>query len=221
MTPPSITQRRYNGATADERRAQRHERLLQAAYEVFGAHGYRQTTMRLICAQARLADRYFHEHFASVHDCFLSVHDRTTLEVAAAVEATIRTLPPDLLTRARGAMRTFFEQIQHDPRRARILIQDASNSGLTAENRVAQQYGFIVDLLRARFRQKYPFLQGKPNIDLIISGCIGMVSSTTMLWIERGFDTDLDHLIDHNFYAWLGLDQWLHAENLAASPPQH
>lgn len=216
MTTPTISQRRYSGVSADERRAQRHERLLQAAYEVFGVHGYRLTTMRLICAQARLADRYFHEHFATVHECFKHVHDRTTMDVSMAVEEAICSLPPDLLTRARGALQTFFEQIRQDPRRARILIQDASNSGLTAEDRVAQQYAFIVDLLRARFRQKYPALQGYPNIDLIISGCIGMVSHTTMLWIERGFDLPVETLIDHNLYAWTGLDQWLSSANATA-----
>lgn len=217
---PSSPPRPYAGVPASERAAQRRAKLMEAAFEVFGTQGYRLATKRLICAQARLADRYFHEHFDSVHACYVAVHGLACQEAASVVEQAVVAQPGDLLLRARAGLTAFFTHVQRDPRLARILIGDSSASGLTAENRIAQQYGGIIDLLRARFRQIYPNLIGLPNIDLVMTGCIGMVSHTAMLWIERGFDTSIDTLVDHNFYAWTGLNNWLSDLN-QHSPGHH
>lgn len=211
MNPSTATPaaRRYGGASAEERSAQRRQRLMQAAFEVFGQHGYRQATMRLVCAQARLADRYFPEHFANIHDCFVAVHKRACEDAAQVVEQAILSLPGDLLVRARGGLTAFFEHIRANPSRARILILDSSASGLSAQNRVNLQYGFIIDLLKARFRQKYPKVIGKPDLDYVVSGCIGMITHTCMLWVERNFADPIETVVEHSFYFWMGLDRWL------------
>lgn len=209
--------RRYGGASAEERSAQRRQRLMQAAFEAFGQHGYQQTTMRLICAQARLADRYFSEHFANTHDCYVAVHKRACEEAAQVVEQAILSLPGDLLVRARGGLTAFFEHIRSTPSRARILILDSSASGLRAQDRVNQQYGFIIDLLKARLRQKYPRVIGKPDLDYVVSGCIGMVTHNCMLWAEREFSDPIETVVDHCFYAWIGLASWLEQLNEEAS----
>lgn len=210
-------QRRYGGASADERRDERRERLIAAGLQVFGDLGYQQATKRLICAQARLADRYFHEHFDSVHACYQAVHDVACQEAAARVQDAILNAPGELTLRARAGLRAFFEHIQSDPRRARILIKDFSAAGLSAEHRVSQQYGHIVDLLRLRFRQRCGDKAAHLNIDYVITGCIGMVGQVAMLWMERGYDAPLDTVVEHTFYAWRGLDLWL--TDLATPPP--
>mgnify|MGYP006138721815 CR=1 FL=1 len=202
-------QRRYGGASADERRDERRDRLIAAAMQVFGDLGYQQATKRLICAQAHLADRYFHEHFDSVHACYQAVHDVACRKAAAIVQEAILNQPSDLMLRARAGLHAFFEHIRSDPRLARILITDSSGAGLSAEHRVSQQYGHIVDLLRLRFRQRCGDQADRINIDFVITGSIGMVSHVAMLWMERGFQTPIDDIVDHTLYSWRGLDVWL------------
>lgn len=215
---PLVAARRYGGASAEERAHERRQRLMAAAFEVFGQHGYRQTTMRLICAQARLADRYFYEHFESTHDCYVAVHSQACAEAATAVEQAIRRLPGDLLLRARGGLVAFFEHIRADPCRARILILDSSASGLSAQQRIDQQYAFVIELLKSRFRQRYPNAFNKPNMEYVILGCMGMIIGTAMRWIERGFSDPIDTVVDHTHYAWMGLDNWMTQMNAAATP---
>jgi len=219
MTPASAPQatRRYGGASAEERSAQRRERLMQAAAEVFGQHGYRQATMRLVCAQARLADRYFAEHFTNIHECYVAVHKQACEETAKVVEQAIVNLPGDLLVRSRGGLTAFFEHIRANPSLARILILDSSASGLSAQNRVDLQYGFIVDLLKTRFRQKYPKLIDKPDLGYVVSGCLGMTTHICMLWAERQFSDPVETVVDHAFCFWMGLDGWLTKENDASA----
>lgn len=209
--------RRYGGASAQERSEQRRQRLMQAAFEVFGQQGYRQATMRLICAQARLADRYFSEHFNNTHECYVAVHKRACEDAAQVVERAILSLPGDLLLRARGGLTAFFEHIRSDPKRARILILDSSASGLTAQDRVNLQYGFVVDLLKTRLRQKYPNLSDTPDLGYVVSGCIGHMTHNCMLWAEREFSDPIEMVVDHAFYPWMGLDRWLQGLNDKAS----
>lgn len=213
---PSAAARRYGGASAQERAQERRQRLMAAAFEVFGQQGYRQTTMRLICAQARLADRYFYEHFASTHDCYVAVHTQACTEAALVVEQAIRSLPGDLLLRARGGLTAFFEHIRSDPCRARILILDSSASGLSAQQRIDQQYSFVIELLKSRFRQRYPHAFTKPNLEYVVLGCMGMITNTAMRWIERDFSDPIDTVVDHTYYAWMGLDNWMTQLNAAA-----
>ncbi|OGA82393.1 MAG: hypothetical protein A2711_15150 [Burkholderiales bacterium RIFCSPHIGHO2_01_FULL_63_240] len=213
---PAAAARRYGGASAQERAEERRQRLMTAAFEVFGQQGYRQTTMRLICAQARLADRYFYEHFGSTHDCYVAVHTQACLEAAQVVEMAIRSLPGDLLLRARGGLTAFFEHIRSDPRRARILILDSSASGLNAQQRIDEQYAFVIELLKSRFRQRYPNAYNKPNMEYVVLGCMGMIINTAMRWIERDFSDPIETVVDHTHYAWMGLDSWMTQLNAAA-----
>src|SRR5258705_353216 len=55
--------RRYAGASADERRDERRARLLAAGLDALGTDGHRATTVRGVCARARLTPRYFYESF--------------------------------------------------------------------------------------------------------------------------------------------------------------
>lgn len=214
---PSAPARRYGGASAEERAQDRRQRLMAAAFEVFGQQGYRQTTMRLICAQARLADRYFYEHFESTHSCYVAVHTQACLEAVVAVEQAIRALPGDLLPRARGGITAFFEHIRSDPRRARILILDSSASGLGAQQRLDQQYAFVTELLKSRFRQRYPNAFSKPDLEYVVLGNMGMITNTAMRWIERDFSDPIETVVDHAHYAWIGLDNWMTQMNSAAA----
>ena len=208
---PSVAARRYGGASAEERAHERRQRLMAAAFDVFGQHGYRHTTMRLICAQARLADRYFHEHFGSTHECYVAVHRQACLEAALHVERAVRKLPEDLLVRARGGITAFFGHIQSDPRRARILIRDSSASGLSAQQRLDQEYSFLVELLKSRFRQRYPRAHSQADLEYVVLGCMGMIVNTAMRWMERDFSEPIETVVDHAYYAWVGLDSWMQA----------
>jgi AcrR family transcriptional regulator len=48
--------------------AVRRARLLNAAVACFGTYGYHQTTLKMLCDQAGLTERYFYESFANFDD---------------------------------------------------------------------------------------------------------------------------------------------------------
>jgi AcrR family transcriptional regulator len=221
--PVKPTARRYGGASAAERQAQRLERLLEAGFDVFGRLGYREATMRMICSQARLTDRYFYEHFATVDEVFMAVHQKVSAETARAVMVSLATVadPADPQSVVRSGLKAFFEFIKEDPRRAQILLTDAVTSGLTSPLNIHARISRYVDVLRMRLKMRYPKLAKQPDAELILGGFVGMVIHTASVWTQRKFDTPVDTLVDHTSFAWLGLHQWLASQETdAASRPQ-
>jgi AcrR family transcriptional regulator len=221
--PGKPTARRYGGASAAERQAQRLERLLEAGFDVFGRMGYREATMRMICSQARLTDRYFYEHFATVDEVFTAVHQKVSAETARAVMVSLPMLsaPSDPQYVVRAGLKAFYEFIKEDPRRAQILLMDAVTSGLTSPLNINARISRYVDVLRMRLKLRYPKLTQQPDAELILGGFVGMVIHSASVWTQRKFDTPVDTLVDHTSFAWLGLHQWLaNQETTAADKPQ-
>src|SRR5690606_36883739 len=80
---------RYAGKSAEERRAERRRRFLDAALQLFGAGpGYRATTVTALSEAAGLSTRQFYEEFRTLEDVLaalhLAVNDRTEEAVLAA-----------------------------------------------------------------------------------------------------------------------------------------
>ena len=75
------------------RRAQTRERLIAAAYEVFGELGIRDAPVELICERAGFTRGAFYSNFASKEELFLAVHQVQAQErivrLHAAVNASI------------------------------------------------------------------------------------------------------------------------------------
>ncbi len=212
------TARRYGGASAAERAAQRRERLLEAAFDVFGRHGWRHGTMRLICAQARLNDRYFYEHFATLDEIFLAVHKQLSADVAARIMLQVAQQPDDPILQTRAGLTAFFEYIKEDARRAQILLVDAVTTGLTNPHNLNARVSQYAGLLRERFKARYPKLTIALDVELVVGGFVGMVVHTATVWFQRQFDAPVDILVDHNIYAWSGLHQWLSSQGEGPSP---
>jgi AcrR family transcriptional regulator len=204
------SRRRYGGVSAEARQAQRRERLLEAALDVFGTEGYASATMRLICAKARLTERYFYEQFSGLDDVFRTLHQQLSEGLINSVaQAYAKHLSHESDDRLRACLKAFFQYIQDDPRRARILLMDAVFTGRTDVMDKTTAVQRLLSLLTHRIEQVYPGALAQVDVELIAGGIVGMVIHTATIWAARGFQASLDQIIDHNLYAWRGLHGWL------------
>ncbi|MEY2840663.1 MAG: hypothetical protein RJB60_2962 [Pseudomonadota bacterium] len=229
-TAPAVgpSRRRYGGVSAEARQAQRRERLLEAALDVFGTEGYASATMRLICAKARLTERYFYEQFTGLDDVFQILHQQLSDGLIESVaQAYAQHLSHASDERLRACLRAFFQYIQNDPRRARILLMDAVFTGRTDVMDKTTAVQRMLCMLNRRIEQMYPGALSQVDVELIAGGIVGMVIHTATIWAARGFSASMDQIIDHNLYAWRGLHGWLaeldaasKAATLKATPPQ-
>jgi AcrR family transcriptional regulator len=120
MSPEAATARRYGGKTAQQRRAERRERLMDAGLQLFGTQGFAATTIEALCAGARLNPRYFYEGFPTREALLGAVYERHVATVARAVVAALGQAPADPLARLEVGLRAFLDGTLADPRAARI-----------------------------------------------------------------------------------------------------
>ena len=176
--------------------------------------GYRDATMRMVCSQARLTDRYFYEHFTTVDEVFLAVHQKVSADLAKVVLTAVASAPmDDSMAMVRAGLKAFFEFIKEDPRRAQILLMDAATSGLTSPLNINARISRYVDVMRLRLKMRYPDLPFQPDTELIMGGFVGLIIHTASVWVQRKFDTPVDSLVDHTSFSWLGLHTWLATQN--------
>jgi AcrR family transcriptional regulator len=114
------SERLYGGKTAEQRRAERHEKLLDAAVELFGTVGFAATTIEMLCHEAGLHPRYFYEQFDTREALLMAVYDRHVETVLAEVVATLDDAPNDPRVRLERGLRTFVDAVLADERLARI-----------------------------------------------------------------------------------------------------
>lgn len=213
--PFSALPRRYAGATVEERAQQRRERLLDAAFEVFGRQGYRDTTLRQICAQARLTDRYFYDHFTSLNDIFLQVRQRLSVELVERIMQVLLRPQTDPVLVIREALAVFFQYVKDDPRRARVLLLDAMNFSVMSTEVALDRLNWYASLIEGRLRTRYPSLPPHLDFKLVAGGFLGHVTYVATIWALQKFDTPVERLVDHASYAWSGLHHWLADHNVS------
>ncbi|MBW2942124.1 TetR/AcrR family transcriptional regulator [Zhongshania aquimaris] len=84
--------RTYGGESAAERLARQRQTFMDAGLELFGTVGYRATTVRMLCKEAGLIDRYFYKTFTDTEDLLAAVYteslDQIQTQVLAAINAT-------------------------------------------------------------------------------------------------------------------------------------
>ncbi|PRD38308.1 UNVERIFIED_CONTAM: hypothetical protein NCL1_03594 [Trichonephila clavipes] len=114
--------RRYRGVSEAARQAERRQRFIEAGLTVFGSRGYHSSTVRSICSEAGLTERYFYESFANSEDLLCVVYEHVNQRIRERILATLLDLPQDPAQIARAVLTAFLECMRDDPRMARMLF---------------------------------------------------------------------------------------------------
>lgn len=136
------TGRRYGAKTAQERSAERRERLVEAALDLFWEHGYAETSVEQLCSRAGVSTRGFYELFANREALLLALHDDLNARALAAVGEAVSGAPEDdLRARVTAGVRAYFEVMTTDPRWARIAVVETVGVSRAAERHRAEAIG--------------------------------------------------------------------------------
>ena len=140
--------RPWRGVSAEERTAERRERLLEAGLEVFATIGYASSSVREVCRAARLTERYFYESFADREALLAAVSGRIVADFLAAVAPTLSLLESDLPRATREAAAALVGSLADDPRRARVLLVETVGVSPAAEDQRRAVFARLVAYLR-------------------------------------------------------------------------
>lgn len=123
----TTTGRAYGGVSAEQRQAERRERLVEAALELIGAEGTSAITVNRLCREANLNERYFYESFRDRDEVLEAVASDTGLRVVAALVSALAEAEPDARSQAYAAIGAGVDLLAEDPRLAALLLESTSH----------------------------------------------------------------------------------------------
>jgi AcrR family transcriptional regulator len=142
--------RRYRRQSADERRAERRGKLVEAAVEAFGTQGYAATTIEQLCTAAGISTRNFYEEFGGREELLVALHDDLNRRaLAAVVESLVDVDPDDVAARAHTAVLAYLRVMTSDRRWARIALVESVGVSAAAEQHRRDAIGGFVALIDA------------------------------------------------------------------------
>jgi AcrR family transcriptional regulator len=188
--------RPYRGVSADDRRAIRRARLIEAGLELLGERGWQGTTVRAVCAEAGLTERYFYESFPGREELLAGVFDRVASEAAEAVLRAVEAAPHDARAKARAAIGAFVEMLTDDPRRARAMLVESFSDAALRERRAEAIRGFA-RLVGAQAQRFYDEPIAVDDAELTALALVGGLAELLVGWLEGTIEVPRERLVDH------------------------
>lgn len=202
--------------TMDERIAQRRQQFLRAGTEVFGTVGYRAATVRTICREANLTDRYFYETFGSLETLVIAVYELHMSRLSQQVIKAIAEQWPD--SDAEGAMRAGLEvyfTTLTDRRIARICMIELEGISARADevyNRYIQTFAEILIALAAR---AFPVERISPEVREVLGiSLIGALRQSTTHWLMSSYRHDAETMVEGTTLLFRGVISLLNSTPL-------
>ena len=189
--------RPYRGVSADDRRAQRRARLIEAGLDVLGEEGMADTTMTAVCARAGLTERYFYESFEGGREELLAaVFDAVSQDVTSAVLGAVAEAPEDLLERCRAAAGALIDALTEDPRKARAYVEAIGSESLKRRRAATMRLyaGFLAEQIRVVYDLRDE--RHEKSVALAATILVGGMSEAVMQWLDGTLELSRDELVD-------------------------
>ncbi|MFB7087696.1 TetR/AcrR family transcriptional regulator [Streptomyces sp. NPDC056296] len=193
---------RYGGKSAAQRQAERRDRFLAAALQLFGdTPGYRGTTVAALSEAAGLSTRQFYEEFRTLEDVLAALHLQVNAwaeEAVLAAAADARELP--LPERAAAIFRAYAADVTGDPRRVRItFVEIIGVSPRLEEQRLARRARWV-DLICAEARSAAARGEAATRdyrlaATAFIGGVNGLLHDYSAGWVDATLDEVVDELV--------------------------
>ena len=165
---------------------------MRAAFELFGEDGESAVTVRSVCRQAELNNRYFYENFTDTDELLGAVYDFVVADLIAALIAAMSDLPDDR-ARLRAGISTVLDFSSRDPSRGKILFTEARTNPVLAARRAATQ-----ELLRRSVLGGGRASSGSRPIAGLVSAAMysGSMAELAQEWLSGTLGTDLEPVVE-------------------------
>jgi AcrR family transcriptional regulator len=185
----AASERVYGGVSADERRAQRRQRLIDAGLELFGTRGVAAVGIGDICAEAGLIKRYFYENFSSIDQLAAAVFEQVT---GRLVEQVVPAIIAGGGQDPRPALTAYVHGALGDPRVARLLAVEGRTAALARYGD-----GFATRAVELWFGFSPP-VEGRDEAALRLRAYAfaGALTQVGLAWHDGVLDLTVEQVID-------------------------
>lgn len=181
---PAPPGRAYGGLGPADRSAARRERLVEAGIALFGRQGLRATTVRGVCTEAGLTDRYFYESFDGLEALLAACYERLLGRLRQALQrAGAAQADQGVQARFAAGYGAWFDFIA-DPLAARIMLAEVLGVSPAMDARYEAGMGGFADALAAPLAEAGA---GGVRGALIARALVGAVVQVAKMWAASGY----------------------------------
>lgn len=174
---------RWSGVPIESRNALRRDDLIAAGVQLLGGEGGPALTVRAVCRNAKLTERYFYESFADRDEFVRAVYD----DVCTRAMATLTSA-----TTPREAVEQFVALMVDDPVRGRVLLLAPAVEPVLTLSGAEWMPNFIDLLQRKLSRIVDPVLQ-----KLVATSLIGALTGLFTAYLSGQLGASRQQFIDY------------------------
>ncbi len=202
--------RSYGGVPAEVRIAQRRDRFLDAGLELFGTKGYQATSVRAVCREAGLSERYFYESFANTEALLVGVYQRCTdkmhdeiLVAMATGDRRASTAMEALEQVVRTTLDAFYASVS-DPRVLRVCWLEVLGVSTLVDSTYISGIDRFAQLVATVMAGTFGVATDE-QLRLIATGLVGGVIMSAIRWYLDGQNEPVSTLVKANAVLFLGV----------------
>lgn len=197
-------QRSYGGQSAQTRRRERRERLIEAALDGAADNAWRTMTVDKLCAAAGLNKRYFYESFTDLDAVAAAAVDDIAAQVSIATMTAVSSVLGESLERqATVAVDALVRTLVQDPRRARVLLGGVAISPALHQHREAVMRG-LTEVLIGHARVVHGVeLEKDPLAEIAPAFVVGGTADAILAFTEGRARVSIEQLVDGLVTLWL------------------
>jgi len=187
--PSKTKERQFKGLSMAERQQARREKLIEAGIEAYGSYGFFSVTVKDICNEAKLTERYFYESFKKSEHLFQTIFLKLIDELQQNVMQAMMQASTDPKKMIEAGLSALLTTLRDNPRMARIiyidamLVQELHNQATIHEtmSRFDRMIHAFVMLMMPQLNRS------EQEISLVSTGLNGYVTQIAIRWVMSGF----------------------------------
>ena len=196
-TQKAVKERQFKGMSLTERKQARRDKFIEAGIETYGNHGFFSVTVKDVCNEAKLTERYFYESFKKSEELFQTIFLQLIETLQQTVLSGVMSASPDPRNMIHSGLTALFSLLKSDPRMARIiyvdamLVQELHNHATIHETmgRFDRMISAFVTLMMPQINRS------EHEISLIATGLNGYVTQVAVRWVMGGFKQSLEDIV--------------------------
>jgi len=195
--PTKSKERQFKGLSLAERKQARREKLIEAGIEVYGTHGFFSVTVKDICNEAKLTERYFYESFKKSDQLFQTIFLKLIDELQQNVMQAIMQASSSHEKMVDAGLTALLTTLKDNPRMARIiyidamLVQELHNQATIRETML--RFDRMIHAFVMLMMPNIP--HSEREISWVSTGLNGYVTQIAIRWVISGFKQSMEDVL--------------------------
>ncbi|MCF6387586.1 TetR family transcriptional regulator [Mycobacterium sp. MBM] len=181
--PPGQRRGRWSGVPLQDRQALRRSELIAAGVALLGGQAGPALTVRAVCRQAGLTERYFYESFTDRDEFVRAVYDEVC---ATAMKALLSAQTP------RDAVEAFLALMVDDPSRGRVLLLAPEREPVLTKSGAEWMPSFIALLQHKLTAITDPAVQA-----MVATGLVGALTALFTAYLNGQLTATREQFVDY------------------------